>query len=106
MELLAAESQTPETRDDAFIVGVFSLLDTLLEMPLDQAIECIALPDTVVDALLRQQGPLAPFLELTLACENEDDAAFAKASGTLNLTSQQINWAHLQALSWAETLTD
>ena len=106
MELLAAESLTPETRDDAFIVGVFSLLDTLLEMPLDQAIECIALPDTVVDALLRQQGPLAPFLELTLACENEDDAAFAKASGTLNLTSQQINWAHLQALSWAETLTD
>ena len=106
MELLAAESLTPETRDDAFIVGVFSLLDSLLEMPLAQAIECIALPATVVDALLRQQGPLAPFLELTLACENEDDAAFAKASDTLNLTSQQINWAHLQALSWAEALTD
>ena len=106
MELLAAESLTPETRDDAFIVGVFSLLDTLLEMPLAQAIEYIALPATVVDALLRQQGPLAPFLELTLACENEDDAAFAKASDTLNLTSQQINWAHLQALSWAEALTD
>ena len=75
-------------------------------MPLAQAIEYIALPATVVDALLRQQGPLAPFLELTLACENEDDAAFAKASDTLNLTSQQINWAHLQALSCAEALTD
>ena len=105
MELLAAESLTPDECDDAFVVGVFSLLDTLLGMPLDQAIGCIALPTNVVDALLRQQGPLATFLELTLACEKEDDAAFAKASDTLHLTSQQVNWAHLQALSWAETIT-
>jgi c-di-GMP-related signal transduction protein len=106
MELLAAESLPPEECDNAFVVGVFSLLDTLLGMPLDQALEAIALPDTVVDALLRNQGVLAPYLELTKACENEDDALFAKASGTLNLSSQQVNWAHLQALSWAETITN
>lgn len=106
MELLAAQSLAPEECDNAFVVGVFSMLDTLLGMPLNQAIEAISLPDTVVDALLHQQGPLAPFLELTIACENEDDALFAKASSALNLTSQQVNWAHLQALSWAETITD
>ena len=44
---------------------------------------------------------LVPTLSLA-----DDDAAFAKASDTLNLTSQQINWAHLQALSWAEAFTD
>lgn len=106
MELLAAESLPPEECENAFIVGVFSLLDTLLGMPLKQAIDCIALPDTVVDALLRNQGPWAPFLALTMACENEDDALFAKASSTLNLTSQQVNLAHLHALSWAEAITN
>ncbi|WP_210546812.1 EAL and HDOD domain-containing protein [Rhodoferax sp. PAMC 29310] len=106
MELLAADSLTPEECDNAFVVGVFSMLDTLLGMPLAQAIEAIALPDTVVDALLHKQGLLAPYLELTVACENADDAMFAKASATLKLSSQQVNWAHLQALSWTETLVD
>jgi c-di-GMP-related signal transduction protein len=105
MELLAAESLPPEECDNAFVVGVFSLLDTLLGMPLDHAIEAIALPSTVVDALLHNEGPFAPYLELTKACENADDALFAKASATLKLTSQQVNWAHLQALSWTETIT-
>ena len=105
MELLAAESLTPAECDDAFIVGVFSLLDTLLGMPLEQAMGYIVLPAPVVDALLRQQGPLATFLELTLACENEDDAVFAKASRTLELTGHQVNGAHLHARAWAENLT-
>jgi EAL and modified HD-GYP domain-containing signal transduction protein len=60
----------------------------------------------VVDALLYQRGVLAPFLELTLACENADDEAFARSSQALQLTNQQVNWAHLQALAWAETLTE
>jgi EAL and modified HD-GYP domain-containing signal transduction protein len=45
-------------------------------------------------------------LTLAKACENADDTAFAQTAGALNLTNQQVNWAHLQALSWAETLTD
>lgn len=106
MELLAAESLTSEECDNAFLVGVFSLLDTLLSMPLDLAIEAIALPDTVVDALIHHKGPLAPFLALAMACENEDAALFVEASGALNLTSQQVNFAHLHALSWAETITN
>ena len=104
MELLAADSLTPEECDNAFVVGVFSMLDTLLGMKLEQAIEAIALPDTVVDALLHNQGALAPYLELTKACENADDALFAKAIATLKLSSQQVNLAHLQALSWTETI--
>jgi c-di-GMP-related signal transduction protein len=106
MELLAAESLDPEECDNAFVVGVFSLLETMLGMPLGQAIEAIALPDTVIDALLHNKGTLAPYLELTKACENADDALFAKTISTLNLSSQQVNWAHLQALSWAETITN
>ena len=36
----------------------------------------------------------------------EDDAMFDQAATTLHLTSQQINWAHLQALAWADQMTD
>ncbi len=104
MELLAAELLPPEEADDAFVVGVFSLLDTMLGLPMDQALESISLSSHVTDALLQRKGMFAPFLELTLACESADEAAFAHAANQLHLSNHQVNWAHLQALSWAENL--
>jgi c-di-GMP-related signal transduction protein len=104
MELLAQEAMGPEEADNAFVTGVFSLLDAMLGMPMQAALAAVSLPAEVTDALLHKSGPLAPLLELTVACETGDDEAFARAANALGLTSQQINWAHLQALAWAETL--
>lgn len=104
MELLAAELLPPEESDDAFVVGVFSLLDTMLGLPMEQALDSISLSANVSDALLQRKGMFAPFLELTLACESADDTAFARVATQLHLTNHQVNWAHLQALSWAESL--
>ena len=106
MELLALEMLPAEDIDNAFVVGVFSLLDTILGMPRDQALNSIALPQPVVDALLHKKGVYAPFLELVLACENGDDEAFARNSDALHLSNHQVNWAHLQALAWADNLQD
>lgn len=105
MELLATDLRlSGEECDNAFVTGVFSLLDTMLGMPMDTALESIALPESVISALLLQRGPLAPLLELCIACETGDDAVFARAAQDLGLDNQQVNWAHLQALAWAEAI--
>lgn len=104
MELLAGEMMSTEECDNAFVVGVFSLLDTMLGLPLDKALESLALPEPVMDALLHNTGPFAPFLALTKACETGDEVAFALNAEALHLSNRQINWAHLQALTWAEEL--
>ena len=106
MELLAAELLPPEECDNAFVVGVFSLLDTMLGMPLEEALESVALPQPVLDALLRGTGVFAPFLELTKACESGDEAPFAYNADALHLSNRQVNWAHLQALAWADSLDE
>ena len=104
MELLAAELLPPEECDNAFVVGVFSLLDVMLGIPLEKALQSVALPDTVTDALLHHKGVFAPFLALTKACESGDGESFARLAQELHLTNRQVNWAHLQALAWAESL--
>ncbi|MBS0391486.1 MAG: HDOD domain-containing protein [Proteobacteria bacterium] len=104
MELLSAELLPPDECDNAFVVGVFSLLDVMLGIPLDRALASVALPEPVLDALLRNQGVFAPFLELTRACESGDDEAFARTAEALHLSNRQVNMAHLQALAWAESL--
>jgi EAL and modified HD-GYP domain-containing signal transduction protein len=104
MELLAAESMSPEECDSAFVVGVFSMLDAMLGVPMDKALELLSLPQTVVDALLTHTGPFAQLLALAKACESGDDAAFTSTSNSLNLTDRQVNMAHLSALAWADNL--
>lgn len=106
MELLALELLPAEECDNAFVVGIFSLLDTMMGMPLEDALASISLPQTVTDALLNGTGLLAPFLKLTLACESADDSAFADAATILQLTGDQVNWAHLKALAWAEHIAE
>jgi EAL and modified HD-GYP domain-containing signal transduction protein len=103
-ELLAAELLPPSECDNAFVVGLFSLLDVMLDMPMPAALESIALPEEVAHALLQRDGLLAPFLALTKACESGDEAAYAAAAEQLQLSGHQINRAHLQALAWAEEL--
>jgi EAL and modified HD-GYP domain-containing signal transduction protein len=105
MELLAAEMLPAEECDNAFVVGVFSLLDSMLNVTMEKALESVALPQSVTDALLHGTGVFAPFLALTKACESGDDAMFAKMAEELHLSNRQVNWAHLQALTWAESLT-
>lgn len=104
MELLAAELLPPEECDNAFVAGVFSLLDTMLGISMEKAIGAVSLPDPITHALLHRTGPLAPFLELAIACETADDESFARTAQALTLSNHQVNWAHLQALAWAETL--
>lgn len=104
MELLATETLPAEDWDNAFVVGVFSMLDTMLGISMADAMATLTLPEEVTQALLHQSGPLAPLLALTIACEVGDDAAFAIAIQGLGLSNNQVNWAHLQALAWAETL--
>ena len=104
MELLSSELLPPEESDHAFVVGVFSLLDVMLGQPMAKALESVALPQSVVDALVHNTGVFAPFLDLTRACESGDEAAFAKAANALQLSNHQVNWAHLQALAWADNL--
>ncbi len=104
MELLAAESMSPEECDSAFVVGVFSMLDAMLGVPMDKALELLSLPQPVVEALLQGTGPYGELLALAKACESGDDASFTRAAGGLQLSDRQVNLAHLGALAWADNL--
>ena len=102
MELLAIECLPPEDCDNAFITGVFSLLDVMLGVPMEHALESLILPADIGEALLDGGGLLSPFLQLAEACEVADGAEIAEHARALQLSNEQINRAHLEALTWTE----
>lgn len=106
MELLAGEFLAQEDCDNAFVTGVFSLLDVMLGVPMEQALKTLVLPQDVADALLDRSGMLAPFLDLVEACERADGDEINNMARALQLSNDQLNRAHLHALAWAENLFD
>lgn len=93
-----------DMRGGLFIVGILSLLDALLNLPMEQALADLNLPDTVTDALLKREGPYAPYLELAIACENFDQDSIERLAKANQLGAEEVNLAHVNALIWSESL--
>ena len=104
MELLGTGTLGPEECDSAFLVGIFSLLDELLGMSMEDALALLLLPSAASEALLYGTGPYGTMLALTKACESQDEAAFGAAAAMLHFTSHHINVSHMEALIWAEAM--
>ena len=103
-ELLGHELVDRGERDNLFIVGIFSLLDAMLEMPMDKVLEKLTLPENISDALLHREGLYGPFLALAEACESADIQRIHHLAASLAIHPNAVNEAHLKALAWVEEL--
>lgn len=103
-ELVGKSCLPRADQDNLFIVGVFSLLPAFLEMPMEQVLERIVIPEKIVDALADRSGIYGPFLLLAEAVESGDTKQLEQLAGSLMMTPEKISQAHLQALAWVEQL--
>ena len=103
-ELLGQDLVDRGERDNLFIVGIFSLLDAMLEMPMDQVLEKLTLPENIADALLHREGIYGPFLSLAEACESAEVQRVNELATALAIEPAMVNESHLKALAWVEEL--
>lgn len=89
--------------ENLFVAGMFSLLDRLLGMPMEEVLESIQLSDAVSEALLTRGGMYGPFLKLAEACELGHEKIEPLADA-LFISAEQVNEAHMAALAWAQKL--
>lgn len=103
-ELLGQGYLEKSERDNLFIVGIFSMLDAMLEMPMADILEKLYLPEAICDALLTRQGMYGPFLSLAEACESSESGRIEELADSMAMDPESINKAHLEALAWVEQL--
>jgi EAL and modified HD-GYP domain-containing signal transduction protein len=72
IENLAEATGNTAVREDAFVVGAFSLLARITGIEPAQLFREVTLPDSIEQALLHGAGPVAPLLELARALESDD----------------------------------
>jgi EAL and modified HD-GYP domain-containing signal transduction protein len=93
-----------QMRSEAFICGVFSLLDRMLGQPFGELLGSVPVPESVRSALVDAQGPFQPLLEVVTSVENESIYDIRQAAERLLLGENAINRATLRALANAAQL--
>lgn len=104
-EKLADGRMSAKERDEAFVVGILSVIDALLEMPMQEALAQLSLPEAVSEALLYRQGKYAPYLQLAIACEESDQEAIQTLADACGMAAAMVNERHLDALIWAMNIS-
>lgn len=103
-ELLGGTFLPRQEAENLFVAGMFSLLDKLLGVPMEDVLEKIQLSESVTQALLSREGIYGPFLALAEACELHSKTVEDMAA-SLCIDARQVNQAQLSALAWAQRIT-
>lgn len=96
-----------EREDHAFIVGIMSLMEALLGVPIAEIIKPLPLPAEVVAALTTRNGRFGQLLALAEALEKGDTERVAAYRASMpGLSVEQLNAAQAQALRWVNSIGD
>ena len=102
-EILGQMKMSKVEAENLFVAGMFSLLDRLLGLPMQEVLASIQLPEVVTEALISRSGLYGPYLALAEACELNSSLVGSLAE-SVKISSEDLNAAHLAALVWAKNI--
>jgi EAL and modified HD-GYP domain-containing signal transduction protein len=105
-ELLAGVAHNGRT-NDAFLMGMFSLLDALIDQPLDEALRSVDLGKEVAGALLGiapDEDFLTCLYRLNCCYEQGNWSEVERLSEKCGIPPAAIGQAYLEATEWAENV--
>jgi c-di-GMP-related signal transduction protein len=102
-ELLGAK--IPHGESDLFLVGLLSLMDAILEIPMGVVLEGISLDRETRAVLLGQKSQLDPVYRLMISQELADWSRLSELCAQLRLPESIATECHWKAMQWAREMT-
>jgi c-di-GMP-related signal transduction protein len=91
---------------DLFLLGLLSLIDAMLEMPMEEVLEKLPLDHETKAVLLGQPSLLRPVYQLMLARESGEWVASAELSRGMHLDADDVAGFYWQAQQWAREVSN
>ncbi len=95
----------PHGDSDLFLMGLLSLMDAILEIPMAQVLDNIPIDQETKAALLGEGSRLGPFYQLMLAQESGDWKTATGLTSQLHLTESDVADCYWQAMQWAREVS-
>ena len=94
-----------KTESDLFLVGLLSMMDAILEVPMSQVLEHVPLDAETKAVLLGGTGRLRPVYQLMLAREAGDWEQAKSFAAHLRLEESEVGEIWWQAMEWARQVS-
>lgn len=104
LELVGKAHFSKERSDDMFMVGVFSRLDEILGLPMEQAIGPLNVTEEIRGALMRREGFHGHVLKLAEGLEAADEVVVDTWIATNLVDLQVVYDSYTAAIDWVEKL--
>jgi c-di-GMP-related signal transduction protein len=101
-ELLSPKIKHGES--DLFLLGLLSLMDSILDLPMTDVLEKVPLDQETKNVLLGEESHLRPLYRLMLAQESGDWQNTAVLAKSLKLNESEVAEVHWNALQWARQM--
>jgi len=89
---------------ELFMMGLFSIIDIILDKPMKEALEMLHVSKNVQDALVEGTGPFAPIIEFIQGYEVANWALIDRVMLINHLESDSVYVAYIDSLKWFKTL--
>jgi EAL and modified HD-GYP domain-containing signal transduction protein len=99
-ENLAGLFEMAIQKDNLFLMGLFSVLDTILETTMENALNIVRVPDRVRDALLKKDPAFGEVFEFVRRYEEADWVEISRTALVKGLAISDIFNAYNEALTW------
>ena len=102
-ELLS--SRIAHVRSDLFLMGLLSLMDAMLEVPMERILETVPVDHETRGVLLGTQSHLRPLYQLMLAQESGEWQASSELAHRLSFTDSEVAETYWEAVHWAQQVS-
>lgn len=100
-ELLAENSQRLQEYAEFFLLGLFSLIDAILDKPMEQVLAMLPLSDNIKEALTAQEGPFALFLQAMTTYEQGKSKECLQTLRLLKIDPAKVYDYYLEAVQFS-----
>ena len=95
----------PHGDSDLFLMGLLSLMDVILELPMSQVLDNVPIDQESKSVLLGGACRLRPFYQLMLAQESGEWKTASELTAQLHLSESEVAECHWQAMQWARQVS-
>ena len=103
-ELLAENSSLQAHPSEIFILGLFSLIDAMLDADMEYLMEKLPINEEIKEALITQTGPMAPFLEAVISYEKGCEEDCQESLQKLGVETGEVYKRYLEAVEYADNI--
>ena len=104
MELMHSYCRKNLSYENLFLTGLFSMIDVLVEKPMEDALTDLPLAPQVRDALVKRKGTLHDLLNMVVCLERSEWDEADKLAELFNVNTGQVSNIYINAVKWCNEM--